>query len=172
MNVWSNVFRHHQWSNRVLIDFLSTLPDEQLQVTIAGTYGTPLNTIRHVVSSDADYVRIIPDAPEVPQVDDQGPFGGWDELRAVAQAADAALISYVDGLSEDMFFIDVDEGVAYDLARSFLLGQIIHHATDHRSQIQTTLSYHGIAGPEISVWSWRKSDAGQELLQQLRSQQL
>lgn len=168
MNIWSNVFRHHRWSNLVLIDFLSTLTEQQLRLTVPGTYGSSIDTIRHVISSDADYVRIIPDTPDVPQVDEEGPFGGWEELRNVADGADTALISYVDGLTEDMFFIDVDDGETFELTKSFLLGQIIHHATEHRSQIRTVLSAHGIAPPEISVWAWRKSDEGQELLGRLK----
>ncbi len=167
MNIWSNVFRHHRWSNLVMIDFLSTLTDDQLALTVPCTYGSPLDTIRHLISSDADYVRIIPDAPDVPQIDDAGPFGGWSGLRGVADAADTALIAYVDGLTEDIFFIDIDEGEAFELTKSILLGQIIHHATEHRSQIRTTLSTHGITPPEISVWAWRTSDEGQKLLRLL-----
>lgn len=167
MNIWANIYRHHRWSNLTLIDFLSTLTDEQLALTVPGTYCSSMATIRHLISSDADYVRIIPDTPEVPQVAEDGPFGGWDELRSVADAAGMALIGYVDGLTEDMFFVDIDDGVEFELTTSFLLGQIIHHATEHRGQIRTTLSAHGITPPEIDTWAWRKSDDGQELLRQL-----
>lgn len=169
MNVWASIYRHHRWSNLVMIDCLSTLTDEQLALIVPGTYGSSLDTIRHVISSDADYVRIIPDAPDVPQIGQDGAFEGWDELRRVADAADSALISYVDGLVEDRFFvdIDIDDGEAFDLTLSFMLGQIIHHANEHRSQIRTTLSTHEITPPEISVWAWRKSDEGQELLRRL-----
>lgn len=170
MNIWSNVYRHHRWSNRVLIDSLSGLTDGQLEMSVPGTYGSSIATMRHLVSSDADYVRIIPDAPDVRQIDDQGPFGTWDELQAVAWEADSALVEYVDGLTQDAFFIDVDDGTPFDLATSFLLAQIIHHATEHRSHIRTALSAHGIESPEISVWAWRKSEEGQAILDALRSQ--
>lgn len=167
MNIWSNVYRHHRWSNLVMIDALSALTDEQLDLTVPGTYGSSIATIRHVISSDADYVRIIPDAPDVPQVAEHGPFQGWKELRIVADAAGTALIGYVDGLTEDRYFIDIDDGESFELATSFLLGQIIHHATEHRSQIRTTLSTHGIAPPDIDTWTWRKSEEGQEVLRRL-----
>lgn len=166
-SILANILEHHKWSNLMLIDFLAGLTNEQLELTSPGVYGSPLATIRHVIAADADYVEIIPDAPRVAQIDDEGPFGGWDELREIADAADTALIAYVDGLSEDMFFIDVDDGEEFELARSILLAQIIHHATEHRSQIRTTLSTHGITPPEISVWAWRKSAAGQALLAEL-----
>ncbi len=167
MNLWSNIFRHHRWSNLVLIDFLSRLPETQLDLTIPGVYGSSIATIRHLVSSNADYVRIIPDTPPVPQCNEEGPFGGWDELLSVAEATDTALTAYVDGKNDDLFFIDIDDGVEFALSRSMLLGQIIHHATEHRSQIRTTLSTHGIEPPEMSVWAWRKSDEGQGILAEL-----
>lgn len=160
------MFEHHAWSNRVLIDFLSTLTDEQLALTVPDTYGDSLLTIRHIVSSDADYVSILPDTPEVLQISQDGDFDGWERLRAVAAAADAALIEYVRGASDDYFFVDADEesGQSFDLTRSMLLCQIIHHATEHRSQIRTTLSAHGITPPEISTWAWRASAEGAALL--------
>jgi hypothetical protein len=64
----------------------------------------------------------------------------------------------------------VDDGTSFDLTTSFLIGQIIHHATEHRTQIRTTLSAHGIEAPDISVWSWRKADEGQSVLDALRPQ--
>lgn len=168
MNPWKNLYRHHRWSNRVLIDFLSQCTAEQLALEVPGTYGSSLATIRHIISSDADYVRIIPDAPDVTQMDDRDPFEGWDALRDVAWEADTALIEYVDGLTGDAFFVDVDEGESFDLLRSFLLCQVIHHATEHRSQIRTTLSTHGIIPPEIDTWAWRASEEGQALLDAVR----
>ncbi len=168
MNLWSNMYRHHRWSNLVLIDFLAGLTSEQLELTVPGTYGSSLATMRHIVSADADYVRIIPGTRDVPQVSDQGPFGGWDELRAAAEAAGDELMTFVDGLVDDAFFIDIDDGQEFELSLSFLLTQVIHHATEHRSQIRTTLSTHGITPPEIAVWDWRVSDEGQAVLDALR----
>ena len=139
---------------------------DRLALTVPGTYGDSLSTIRHIISSDADYVRIIPDTPEVPQIAQDGPFEGWDRLREVAQAADAALKAYVAGPTADYFFVDFDQDqqTSFELTRSMLLCQIIHHATEHRSQIRTTLSSHGITPPEISTWAWRLSDDGAAVL--------
>jgi len=150
-----------------LIKFLYRLPADQLELTVPGNYGSSIDTIRHLISSDADYVRIIPDTPEVLKCEQNGPFSGWDELRAVAESAHTALVAYVDGLTDDMFFIDMDEEKGFTLAKSYLLAQIIHHATEHRSQIRTTLSAHGIEPPEISVWAWRRSEEGRVILADL-----
>jgi hypothetical protein len=53
-----------------------------------------------------------------------------------------------------------------------LLTQIITHAMDHRSQISTTLSAHGITVPETSVWAWRKGEDGKDVLDMARDVQL
>lgn len=171
MNTWSNVFRHHRWSNQTLIDFLAGLSEDQLAFSVPGTYGSSIDTIRHLISSDADYVRIIPDAPNVTQIGQDGPFEGWETLRSVAHEADTALIKYVDGVADDLFFVDIDEGTEFELTRSMLLCQIIHHATEHRSQIRTTLSALGITPPELSTWAWRISEEGTAILHQQRAAQ-
>lgn len=171
MNTWSNLFRHHRWSNLTLIDFLAQLDDDQLALTVPGTYGSSLATIRHLISSNADYVHIIPDTPRVAQIPEAGPFEGWDALRAVADEVDSTLIAYADGINDDMFFVDIDDGEAFDLTRSMLLCQIIHHATEHRSQIRTTLAAHGITPPEISTWAWRTSEDGQAVLSEQAAEQ-
>jgi uncharacterized damage-inducible protein DinB len=170
MSTWSNIYRHHRWSNRVLIDFLAGLTDEQLELSVPGTYGGSLATIRHVVSADADYLRIIPGAPGVRQISDDGDWGGWDELRSIAWEAGSALVDHADGLTDDAFFIDDGGGEPRELTLSVLLGQVIHHATDHRTQIQTTLSAHGIEPPDLSVWSWGRSEEGRSVLERLRPQ--
>jgi len=172
MNTWSNIFRHHRWSNQTLIEFLARLTDDQLAFSVPGTYGSSIDTIRHLISSDADYVRIIPDAPDVTQIGQDGPFEGWDALQAVADEADTALIEYVDGVTDDLFFVDVDDGTDFELTRSMLLCQIIHHATEHRSQIRTTLSAQGITPPELSTWAWRTSDEGASVLRQQNAAQV
>ncbi len=37
---------------------------------------------------------------------------------------------------------------------AFRLAQVIHHGTDHRSQVCTILSTLGIEPPEIDVWAY------------------
>lgn len=171
MNLWKNLYRQHRWSNQTLINFLSGLSNDQLALTVPGTYGDSLATIRHVVSSNADYARIIPDAPRVTQIAQDDPFGGWDELKAVAWETDTMLMGYVDGLMDDLFFVDIDDGWPFRLTRSMLLNQIIHHATEHRSQIRTILSTHGITPVEIATWAWMTSDDGLAVLDEAEASQ-
>lgn len=73
----------------------------------------------------------------------------------------------MDNLTEDRSVVDIDDGVTFDLILSFMLGQIIYHATEHRSQTRTMLPTHEIEPPELSMWAWRKSEEGQDLLRRL-----
>jgi uncharacterized damage-inducible protein DinB len=34
------------------------------------------------------------------------------------------------------------------------LAQVVHHGTDHRSQIATALTTLGVTPPEMDVWEW------------------
>lgn len=100
------------------IDFFAGLPAEQRLLESPGTFGNSRATIRHRVSGNADYVRIIPDAPDVSQLIPPTGRPVFRELRDVAWSTDAALMADVDGPADDHFFIDVDNGVANELIRS------------------------------------------------------
>ena len=43
------------------------------------------------------------------------------------------------------------------------LAQVVHHGTDHRSQVCTALTELGIEPPEIDVWAWAEATGGFEL---------
>ncbi len=37
------------------------------------------------------------------------------------------------------------------------LAQVVHHGTDHRSQVCTALTSLGIEPPEIDLWAWARA---------------
>src|SRR5438093_13121271 len=52
--------RHGVWANEKLLDRCRALTDEQLGLTVAGTYGTIRNTLAHIVASEEGYlVRLL-----------------------------------------------------------------------------------------------------------------
>ena len=54
----------------------------------------------------------------------------------------------------------VREGMTIRRARSTILGQSIHHATEHRAQIAGVLSLHGIQAIDLDAMDvWAYSDA-------------
>ena len=52
-----DAFAHHVWATNRLIDACSELTAEQLETSLPGTYGSILDTMRHLVGSDAWYLH-------------------------------------------------------------------------------------------------------------------
>jgi uncharacterized damage-inducible protein DinB len=47
-----------------------------------------------------------------------------------------------------------DDGSVTRAATSIRLAQVLHHGTDHRSQICTALTNLGVVPPDIDVWAY------------------
>jgi uncharacterized damage-inducible protein DinB len=50
-----------------------------------------------------------------------------------------------------------DDGSQSHAPAGVRLAQVIHHGTDHRSQVCTGLTALGITPPEIDVWDYARS---------------
>ncbi|MEI9906901.1 MAG: hypothetical protein WDO06_02450 [Actinomycetota bacterium] len=63
-------------------------------------------------------------------------------------------------LLPDEIIQNVYEGVTYGRARSTILGQAIHHATEHRAQIASVITAHGIGKIDLDALDlWAYGDA-------------
>jgi uncharacterized damage-inducible protein DinB len=51
-----------------------------------------------------------------------------------------------------------DDGSASGAPLGIRLAQVVHHGTDHRSQVCTALSLLGIEPPAIDVWDYAWQD--------------
>ncbi|TMK56626.1 MAG: hypothetical protein E6G54_09095 [Actinobacteria bacterium] len=54
-----DAFAHHVWATTRLIDRCLALSPEQLETGVPGTYGTIIETMRHLVAGDSDYLSIM-----------------------------------------------------------------------------------------------------------------
>jgi uncharacterized damage-inducible protein DinB len=148
-----DAFAHHVWATKRVLDECAKLSPEQLETTVPGTYGSILDTVRHIVGSDAWYrfrlsrettARIDEDHMSVAELraafDDAGEE--WSKLLADNTDPDAL----VEGRNDD-------GGVVYS-PTSIRIAQVLHHGTDHRSQICTALTTLGIEPPQIDVWDF------------------
>ena len=52
----TDAFEHHAWATRRLLDTCLALTPEQLATTVPGTFGSIVQTMRHLVSADASYL--------------------------------------------------------------------------------------------------------------------
>jgi uncharacterized damage-inducible protein DinB len=146
-------FGHHVWASCQLIDVCLGLTEEQLQTTVPGTYGSIIDTLRHLVGADTDYLHVLTDG-EVAQVDET-----TMDLPALREEMVRNEDRWVDAVRRhpDPDAIVVrhrDDGSESRAQAGTRLHQAIHHGTDHRSQVCTALTSLGIEPPEIDVWAY------------------
>jgi uncharacterized damage-inducible protein DinB len=148
-----DAFAHHLWATLRLLDACLELDPEQLGTTVPGTYGSILDTQRHIVGADAWYLfrvtgdpshRIDEDHMELPALRAamEGHGASWSQILAQNLDPDATLVGRNDDGSET------------HAATGIRLAQVLHHGTDHRSQICTALTTLGVEPPGIDLWDF------------------
>jgi uncharacterized damage-inducible protein DinB len=146
-------FGHHVWATLRLIDACLALSPEQLASGVSGTYGSILDTMRHLVGADASYLSLLSDG-RIREIDEE--TLDLAELRAAMERNGPVWTAL---LAEDLDPAAIvvrhrDDGSESQAPLGIRLAQVIHHGTDHRSQICTALTALGIEPPEIDVWAF------------------
>jgi uncharacterized damage-inducible protein DinB len=143
---------HHIWATERLIDFCEVLTPEQLRTPVPGTYGPILATLGHMVSSDGWYLTFFRDWTNLIEEDADATLA---ELRSAIMANGAAWMELLAGdLDGGADMVERGDGWNFHAPTGFRLAQVIHHGTDHRSQICTGLTSLGIEPPEIDLWAY------------------
>jgi uncharacterized damage-inducible protein DinB len=153
----SDAFGHHVWATLRIIDVCAGLTDDQLAATVPGTFGSIIETLRHTVGADVSYLTVFTDAGPA-EIDDE--TADLPAMRAAMEAmgpAWAALLA-TDLDPEAMIVRYRDDGSESAAPLGVRLAQVVHHGTDHRSQICTALTGLGIEPPEIDVWAYAWKD--------------
>lgn len=152
--LFEDAFAHHVWATTRLIDACLALNTKQLATAVPGAYGSILETMRHLVEGDSDYLSIMTgDRTHVIGTEHMD----LPELRVVMEN-DGALWSGL--LAHDLDpnamvkEIDADDGFERDATTGIRLAQALHHGTDHRSQICTALTALGVDPPGIDAWTY------------------
>lgn len=148
---------HHAWATLRLIDACAALTPEQLASTVPGTYGSILDTLRHVIGSDSRYLSILNDERTVPSETETMSLA---ELRGVMEASAAGWAQLAAGeIDPDAVSVRRrPDGSETRAPASIRLAQVLHHGTDHRSQICTALTQLGTEPPEIDVWDYGRAE--------------
>jgi uncharacterized damage-inducible protein DinB len=149
-----DAFAHHIWATTQLIDACKALPPDQLQTAAPGTYGPILRTMQHLVGNDSWYLfditgdesrRIDPEQMDLDGLRAAIVSDGeaWSELLASDPDPDRVVTE-----------IDDKDGSELDAVMGVRLAQALHHGTDHRSQICSSLTSMGVEPPGIDVWEY------------------
>lgn len=152
-----DAFGHHVWATLQVIDACAALSEDQLGTAVPGTYGSILDTLRHTVGAEVSYLALFSDAGPA-DFDDE--TAGPAALRAVMERMGPAWAAVLaTDLDPDAVMVrHRDDGSTSSAPLSIRLAQVIHHGTDHRSQICTALTSLGIEPPEIDVWAYAWKD--------------
>jgi uncharacterized damage-inducible protein DinB len=153
----ADAFAHHCWATVRLIRACHPLSAEQLGTAVEGTYGPILDTMRHLVSADRSYLWLLTDGA-LDQVDETGL--DLAAMQAVMEADADVWQAYLLGhLDPDRIVVrHRDDGSESHAPLGIRLAQVIHHGTDHRSQVCTALTNLGFEPPAIDVWDFASHD--------------
>jgi len=153
-----DAFAHHVWATLRLIDACLALSAEQLGTAVPGTYGSILETVRHLVGADSWYLFTMTGERTFLIDEDRTDL---PELRAAMEGHGAAWSRVLgEHLDPDAVLGEVDEDDGYEKHApvGIRLAQALHHGTDHRSQICTALTTLGVEPPAIDVWDFGLQD--------------
>ena len=151
-SLMDDAFAHHVWATLRLMDACALLGAQQLGTAAPGTYGSILDTMRHLVGADSSYLSTLT-AGRVPRIDEDGM--DLAQLRDTMQGNGRA---WSDLLAQDLDPRAVvvrhrDDGSETHAPVSIRLAQALHHGTDHRSQICTAITSLGTEPPFIDTHS-------------------
>lgn len=149
-----DAFRHDAWAMRELLRVCGTLSDEQLNATVDGTYGSVIETLRHIVTGESRYCARV--TGEDARVDAASTVGGLLEQSAVlAVRWERYLTKPVD--AERTMIVAWPDGTEYEIPDGVHLAQALHHGNEHRAQICTILTSIGVAVPSLGVWDYAEA---------------
>ncbi len=153
----SDAFGHHVWASLRVFDACLALEPAQLDTTVPGTYGSIIDTLRHLVGGDCGYLLAL-SGGRTPEIDEE--HMDLAALRAQMEANGPEWSAIVaQDIDPDADVVRRrDDGTDSHAPLGIRLAQALHHGTDHRSQICTALTTLGVTPPEIDVWDFAEQD--------------
>jgi uncharacterized damage-inducible protein DinB len=147
--------RHNAWATAQLLTFCRGLDQPTLDATVPGTYGSIIETLRHLINSEMSYVfRLTGAWSERPWQYDE-PVG-LDVLAERAALLGTTLDRFLAGDWDDERLGEArgDEGVVFAVRAGVFLTQALHHANEHRAHVCTILGALGHEPPDVSAWGY------------------
>jgi uncharacterized damage-inducible protein DinB len=148
-------FRHNSWATRQLIEACRDLTPEQLAATTPGAMGSVLQTLQHLVDTEAHRLGTLLTgrSPSWERRPDETP-----DLDTLAARAEENERFWIDYLATP---VDADQpvrvgygGKMWDVTAGPILAQVVHHGSAHREQVCTILTVLGVEPPDLSGWGY------------------
>jgi uncharacterized damage-inducible protein DinB len=151
------LLRHMAWANAALIAQLAELTDEALGLSSPRNEWTVAMILQHQVDAAERYAARLEGRPRPKETEPPTAVAELTELAARCATIDARLRAQAavpDGPSPS------PDPRNPGRARSTILAQAVHHATEHRAQIAGALSAHGIDAIDLDAFDlWAYGDA-------------
>lgn len=149
----TTLFRHNRWANLRILERCAGLSGEQLDATLAGTFGSIRDTLQHIVTSERSYFSRISTGQPYRRPKDAPPLTIAEMMESVRMTG-SGLIEWAPKVQADDT-VQVDwEGTPREVPKTIILTQVINHATEHRAQVMVILTQLGIEPPDLDSWSY------------------
>lgn len=149
------LFRHMAWANARLFAVLRNIPETALTYREPGNDWTVGMMVLHLVESAAFYATRLDDQPYADLPFDV--VATHDELAIAAAACAGADTRLHHAAHMPHGVIVRRDNPTLTRARSTVLAQSIHHATEHRAQIAGALIANGVTAlnlDDLDVWAF------------------
>ena len=151
-SLFDDAMAHHVWATEQLIDACNALTPDELSTPAPGTYGSIIDTFRHLVSTDCWYLTFFGDQP---QRIEAGSEAGLDQLRSAITLNGRDWMELLGrGLDGEADNVEHGDGWKFHSPIGLRLAQVVQHGSDHRSQICTALTSFGVEPPGIDLWAY------------------
>ena len=150
-----DAFAHHTWATKRLAQACLKLTPEQLTAEVTGTYGSILETMRHIVADDWFYLGVL--TGRRPAFESDPHTMDTAGLSVAVDILEADWAAFVAGdLDPDAMVHELDEGDGFqrDATVGLHLAQALHHGNEHRTQICTAFTILGLEPPKLSVFGF------------------
>jgi len=164
----AKLLKHMAWANQEIIGRVAELPDEALDALVVNPEWTVREIARHIASSATWYGWRLLDKSEFTEIENQGWQAKLDETEIAPtsaremtlvlsrlKSADALLLE--EAAKPEGVVVREWEGKTIVRARSTVISQAIHHATEHRAQLVAALESRGyttINLDDFDLWAF------------------
>jgi uncharacterized damage-inducible protein DinB len=164
------LLKHMAWTNQEIFSKVAELPDEALDAYAVNPEWTAREIMRHIASSATYYGYRLIDKEALSESEKSEwqakldathiPPANMSEMKTILDRIEAADAELLRAASEpEGFVVHTMDGRTVSRARSTIISQSIHHATEHRAQLISALEAKGFVGINLDDYDvWYFSD--------------